>query len=419
MTVPTAMDCAASSIQNSPLSVNRHPPAPPPLPAAATAASAPDCSPCCSAPSPADSPPACSAALPCCRTSCGNSSSSRPATPMNRPAMPRGERASPNSRAARTATLRGWLSMMTEPRPAVVRCSPSAKKPCRHEQYEQAGRCGVIEAGVHCVSEQRCCLLLDSSTTACQLLSCAAARRMNLHAAAGPTHTCHHSAAAAAATVCCRSCSHCCCCCPPGKLLHPLRQTPAPRPMLLLSWAVAGQWLQPIPAALGQQAAGAWRLASREWCVPSRAAWRSMSTARHSTSSMVGVGGMPHCSLSERLPQNSRTAHALTFIATMLVPQKKKGDTSSAAPSSCISGPPSPEAAAAAAVLGAACAGLPCAADDDAGSSSSLMTHCTSIPVATQSMCWPCPLPFVLVASAGAGGCCWLLGGRLPSSSEM
>jgi len=105
---------------------------------------------------------------------------------------------------------------------------------------------------------------------------------------------------------------------------------------------------------------------------------------------------------------------ARTFIATILVPQKKKGDTSSAAPNSCINGPPSPDAAAAAAVLGAAgpavglaAAVLLCVAAAAAASSSGIK-HCTSIPVATHSTCGACPL-------LGAG--CWVWG--LASSSEM
>jgi hypothetical protein len=52
-----------------------------------------------------------------------------PATPMKSPATAAGARRSSNSSAASTATVRGWESMMTLPRPAEVRCRPSARKP--------------------------------------------------------------------------------------------------------------------------------------------------------------------------------------------------------------------------------------------------------------------------------------------------
>jgi hypothetical protein len=122
MTVPTAMDCAASSIHHSPLSHSDQPP--PPAAAAAAAASAP--------PPPAAS---CSDVLPSvsgreASMEGGSSSRHRPNTPSRSPAAPLAPSRSPNSSAASSATVSGCESMITLPRPAEVRCSPSARNPC-------------------------------------------------------------------------------------------------------------------------------------------------------------------------------------------------------------------------------------------------------------------------------------------------
>jgi len=49
---------------------------------------------------------------------------------MASPPIPTALSVSPRNSDARTATVMGWLSMMTEPSPADVFSNPSARKPC-------------------------------------------------------------------------------------------------------------------------------------------------------------------------------------------------------------------------------------------------------------------------------------------------
>lgn len=65
-----------------------------------------------------------------CSASGGSSSRHRPATPASRPRAPAGLMRSPKRSAASRVTVSGWESMITLPRPAEVRCSPSARQPC-------------------------------------------------------------------------------------------------------------------------------------------------------------------------------------------------------------------------------------------------------------------------------------------------
>ena len=65
-----------------------------------------------------------------CSTSTGTSRRQRPSTPRPRPTKPSSPSRSPKSSEASSATVNGWESMITLPSPAVVRCSPSARKPC-------------------------------------------------------------------------------------------------------------------------------------------------------------------------------------------------------------------------------------------------------------------------------------------------
>mmetsp|Transcript_14976 Transcript_14976/g.26533 ORF Transcript_14976/g.26533 Transcript_14976/m.26533 type:complete len:212 (-) Transcript_14976:580-1215(-) len=109
ITVPTAMDCAASSIHHSPESQIE-----------LFATTSPDAA---GKPSPASSD---------VTTSGGTSNKHRPATPTTRPHTPSVVSDSPNNSAAITATDNGCESIITLPSPALVRCSPSARKPWKH-----------------------------------------------------------------------------------------------------------------------------------------------------------------------------------------------------------------------------------------------------------------------------------------------
>ena len=105
MTVPTAMDCAASNIHHSPLSHND------PSRRNALSASAP------------------SLFTTDFNASSGSSSNNRPRTPSANPATPSTPSVSPKKIDAKIATVSGCESMITEPNPADVRCSPSARNP--------------------------------------------------------------------------------------------------------------------------------------------------------------------------------------------------------------------------------------------------------------------------------------------------
>jgi hypothetical protein len=59
----------------------------------------------------------------------GSSSTTRPARPRTRPRTPTEEMDSPKNRAASTDTVSGWESIITLPRPALVRVSPCASAP--------------------------------------------------------------------------------------------------------------------------------------------------------------------------------------------------------------------------------------------------------------------------------------------------
>jgi hypothetical protein len=105
MTVPTAMLCAASNIHHSPLSQI-------------------DPSSCnVFKPSPA------SPFTNDVNASSGSSSNNKPKTPRTKPATPSAPSVSPNKIEAKIATVSGCESIITDPRPAAVRCNPSARNP--------------------------------------------------------------------------------------------------------------------------------------------------------------------------------------------------------------------------------------------------------------------------------------------------
>mmetsp|Transcript_34548 Transcript_34548/g.87354 ORF Transcript_34548/g.87354 Transcript_34548/m.87354 type:complete len:283 (-) Transcript_34548:303-1151(-) len=165
MTVPTAMDCAASSIHTSPLSSHAEGCVSSAV-AWCTYVSRPPTSSatwCAMLPTPPLPRWVSSPAMVIMYCS-GTSSSSRPATPSSRPAMAEGPSFSPNRSAASTATVSGWLSMMTEPRPAGVRCNPSARNPWKAAPSINAkaathahavhGFCASQGCGLPCIMDQ-------------------------------------------------------------------------------------------------------------------------------------------------------------------------------------------------------------------------------------------------------------------------